>query len=201
LARVAVREGDWRRAAALWEERRDLFRQFGVESHDKASPGLLGEIAQEQGDYERAAALFRQELEFWWASGSKMLIARCLADLGKLAGRQLQGERSARDTGTEHTPAEKRLAMRAARLLGAGEALREAIGVPQVPRERAELERPVAAARAALGEGSFGAAWAEGRALTIEQAIALALELQRPRAIEPRRHEEHEARNKSVSSS
>ena len=39
----------------------------------------------------------------------------------------------------------------------------------------AEVERPVAAARAALGEEAFAAAWAAGRALTIEQAVAEAL--------------------------
>jgi hypothetical protein len=146
-----------------------------AESQDMAGQGLLGEIAQEQGEYERAAARFRQELEFWRAAGSKVCIAECLARLGELAGRQVRGKPSAGEAGLGHTVAEKRLAERAARLLGAAEALHEAIGLPQSPDWYAEVERPVAAARAALGEEAFAAAWTAGRALTMEQAVAEAM--------------------------
>jgi hypothetical protein len=64
---------------------------------------------------------------------------------------------------------------RATQLLGAAAALREAIGAPPTPRERCRVERSVAAARAALGEEAFAAAWAAGQALTWEDAVALAL--------------------------
>ena len=40
----------------------------------------------------------------------------------------------------------------------------------------AEYERTVAASRAALGEARFAAVWAEGRALSLEQAIDYVLE-------------------------
>ena len=43
------------------------------------------------------------------------------------------------------------------------------------PADRADHDRDVAAVRAALGEAAFAAAWAEGRAMTMEQAIAEAL--------------------------
>jgi hypothetical protein len=39
-----------------------------------------------------------------------------------------------------------------------------------------EFERTVSDARGALGEEAFAAAWAEGRAMSLEQAIAFALE-------------------------
>ena len=60
----------------------------------------------------------------------------------------------------------------AARLWGAAEALREAMGVPIPPVYRAGFERSVAATRLLLGEKAFAAAWAEGRAMTPEQALA-----------------------------
>jgi hypothetical protein len=63
----------------------------------------------------------------------------------------------------------------AARLFGAAEALRAAIGSPIPPIERAEYERAVAASRTALGEAAFAAAWAEGRAMTLERAVEFAL--------------------------
>jgi DNA-binding NarL/FixJ family response regulator len=62
---------------------------------------------------------------------------------------------------------------RAARLWGAAEALREAIGVPIYPVYRDSYERAVAQARAALGKQAFRAAWAEGRLMTPEQALAV----------------------------
>ena len=64
----------------------------------------------------------------------------------------------------------------AARLLGAAEALRRAIGAPLTPADRSEYDARVAAARAQLGDGAFAAVWAEGRAMSLEQAVACALE-------------------------
>jgi hypothetical protein len=46
---------------------------------------------------------------------------------------------------------------------------------PQPASERADKEQAVAAARAALGEAAWAAAFAAGQSLTLEQAIAEAL--------------------------
>ena len=64
---------------------------------------------------------------------------------------------------------------RAALLLGAAEALRNAIGAPVPPADRADYERSVAAVRTQLDATAFGAAWAEGRSTPLEQAITVAL--------------------------
>jgi hypothetical protein len=64
---------------------------------------------------------------------------------------------------------------RAARLFGAAEALRTAVGAPRPHAERAEHERHFAAARAALGEEAFAAAWGAGRAMPLEAAVSYAL--------------------------
>ena len=64
----------------------------------------------------------------------------------------------------------------AARFLGAGEALLETFGVTRaVALDWAEIEAAVAPARAALGEERWAAAFAAGRALSLEEAIAEAL--------------------------
>src|SRR5262249_5227198 len=65
---------------------------------------------------------------------------------------------------------------RAARLFGAAERLREEIGACVPRAERADHERSVAAVRTALGEEAFAAAWAAARALSLEQAVAFALQ-------------------------
>jgi non-specific serine/threonine protein kinase len=64
---------------------------------------------------------------------------------------------------------------RAARLQGAAETLRETIGLPVSPSEHIFYDADVAAARAGLGDAAFNAAWGEGRALSMEQAVAYAL--------------------------
>ncbi|MBF6592054.1 MAG: hypothetical protein IVW57_16215 [Ktedonobacterales bacterium] len=68
---------------------------------------------------------------------------------------------------------------RAARLLGTAAVLREELGTPQPAGERADVDRAVAAARAALGEEAWAAAFAAGQALTRERAIAEALSTER----------------------
>jgi DNA-binding CsgD family transcriptional regulator len=68
----------------------------------------------------------------------------------------------------------------AARLYGAADTQRERAGRPVEPLFRAEYARDVAIARRALGEAVFAAAYAAGRALTPEQAVAVALD---PRAV------------------
>lgn len=68
--------------------------------------------------------------------------------------------------------------LRAARLWGAAERLREEIGAPLTPSRRPDVEKAIAAARASLGadDTTFDAAWREGRAMTLEQAAAYALD-------------------------
>jgi TPP-dependent trihydroxycyclohexane-1,2-dione (THcHDO) dehydratase len=65
--------------------------------------------------------------------------------------------------------------VRAARLLGAAMAQREALEAPQPANEQADVAQAVATARAALGEEAWAAAFAAGRALTLEEALAEAL--------------------------
>jgi hypothetical protein len=59
---------------------------------------------------------------------------------------------------------------------GAAEALREVTGYTMSAREAGVYEPYMSAARSELGETVFRTAWDEGRAMTEEQAIALALE-------------------------
>jgi tetratricopeptide (TPR) repeat protein len=66
---------------------------------------------------------------------------------------------------------------RAARLGGAAEALRRLIGAP-LPgvEQRKTRDRQLAPAREALGEEAFARAWADGQAMTLEQAVEYALQ-------------------------
>ncbi len=81
-------------------------------------------------------------------------MSECLADLAGIAW--TMGQR-----------------VRAARLLGASDRLRGAAG-PAAGLERAIEGPDVADARAALTEAPLADAWAEGQAMTLDQAIGFA---------------------------
>ena len=59
--------------------------------------------------------------------------------------------------------------------------LREAIHAPLPPSESSAYCSEIATARGLLGEEAFAGAWAEGRAMTWEQAVEHALD-EEPRA-------------------
>ncbi len=88
--------------------------------------------------------------------GRKRGIVDCLVGLAGVAGCKGQPER-------------------AARLFGAAEALHQAFGTHIEHADRIEYDHNVAATRAQLDEATFTLAWAEGRAMTLEQAITAAL--------------------------
>jgi non-specific serine/threonine protein kinase len=70
----------------------------------------------------------------------------------------------------------------AARLYGAADAERARLGIPLESPYREEYERDLTISRNAMGTAAFEAAWAAGRALPREQAIAEALALALPDA-------------------
>ena len=59
---------------------------------------------------------------------------------------------------------------------GVAAAIRESLGMLLVPTERVRLARDRASMRATLGEAMLAETWAEGRAMTLEQAVAYALD-------------------------
>jgi hypothetical protein len=61
--------------------------------------------------------------------------------------------------------------IRALRLAGAANALREPIGVPLSPDWSGDLERQLAPARERLGASGSAAAWNSGRSLSIDGAV------------------------------
>jgi hypothetical protein len=65
--------------------------------------------------------------------------------------------------------------VRTARLAGAVDALLRSLGAMLDPLERRMYNAAVQAAHAQFGAANFNALWAEGQAMTLEQAIAYAL--------------------------
>ena len=147
-------------AAVLLEQAAAVVRELGNHWGLYESLRLLGEATLELGDPACAHAPLAEALALARCEGDRPAVADILEGLARVA--------AARGGST-------RDAERAARLYGAATALREATGAPLAPVELALYERHVARAREQLDPAAFDAAWAAGRAMTSEQAVAYAL--------------------------
>jgi tetratricopeptide (TPR) repeat protein len=189
-------QGDYQRATALHDQSLTLFRELGDTQGIAISLNNLGIVAFLQADYERAATLCGESLTLKRELGDTQGIAHSLKSLGIVAFAQEDYERAttlcreslvmARDLGDNQLAIEcveplgnvasaRQEPERAARLHGSAQAWREANGVPVPLVERQQHERMVAEARQQLDEATWTAAWEEGRAMNLEQAIAYAL--------------------------
>ncbi len=160
LGLVAFRQGDYTRATALYMESAPLFREVGDKRGVAWNRLRLAYVVQAQGDCAQATMLYKESIVLCWELGDRLCIAYSLEGLARVA-----------------TAPDTTLLVReqAARLDGAATALRRVIGAPLAPNERADYDNTVADLRAVLGEAAFEAAWAEGEAMSVEQAVAAAL--------------------------
>ncbi len=153
LIMVVQRQGEYETARALADESMGIARELGAKAGIAGGLRALAFLAYRQGDYAQANSLFREGLRIVWELGNRAMLPRFLEGLALV------------DVSLDE-PA------RAVRLLGASEAMREATGVALHVPERADRDRAIAGARAALGEEEFTRAWAEGRATSADRAVA-----------------------------
>jgi len=157
LGDVAVAQRDYDKAIATYQRSLAMKRQ----SEDKLGIAFslmgLGRAARYQGNFEDAIGYYQESLHTRQTIGDKLGIAECLEGL------------ASSERGLGHN-------IKAARLFGASEALRELIGAPLPLADRTEYNRNLAAMSTLLDESVSIASWAEGRAMSLEQAIEYALE-------------------------
>ena len=196
LGLAAWRKADYARATALFEDSLALGRELGNKWWVSTELIQLGVIARAQRDDDRAGALYGDALALARETGERRQIAYSLQKFGLLALDQGDHARAAqfyseslallremRDRGFITLDCLEGLASvayhqgyfeKAASLFGAADAFRESLHRPRYSGE-GKYERGVASARAALGKSAFAAAWAAGRAMTLEQASECAL--------------------------
>jgi tetratricopeptide (TPR) repeat protein len=193
LADVARDQGDAEQTIALSEQSLELFRERGDRFFVAFCLHNLALAAWSQGDYARAESLLAEALASKPGSEER---AEFLASSGLVAldqGEYARAEQAFAESlglGREAnivylaTPSLEGMAgvavgkgqmERAARLFGAADAIRTALGTPIRPLHRALYDRHVTAVEAALGETQCERLRGEGRAMTLSQAIDYAL--------------------------
>jgi predicted ATPase/DNA-binding XRE family transcriptional regulator len=158
LAVAWFNRGDPARAKRLAERGLALSREVGDRQGTSATLYVLARLAQAERNHEHARRLFQKGLELSAEVGDETNVAYCLEGLAAIVA------------------SEERL-VRAARLWGAAEALLEKIEATAYPYapDRSIYQRQVTTAHAGLDQETWAEAWAEGRAMTTQQAVAYAL--------------------------
>jgi non-specific serine/threonine protein kinase len=149
-------QGDLERATTTSEEAAAMLREGRVLLHLAFAIKTLGWAALARGDHENARILFGESVGYYREVGDGLGPLENMEGLACVA--EARGE-----------------AERAARLFGACEALREVIGAPSEPGDSVLHEPYLTAARYRLDEAAWETAWAEGRAMGLEEVIEYAL--------------------------
>jgi len=157
LGEVAQRQGDYEQAHAYYEETLRLYKEAGHYAGIPVAIADLGHVALQQGDERQARSLFEESLRLFKEAGNVVRIACTLEELASLAVKQGLPERGAR-------------------LLGLVEVLLKTIGFTHRAARQMDIDRDLAVIHEQLGEATFASAWAKGQAMTLDEAIAYALE-------------------------
>ena len=156
---IMLGQGDRERMVALNEESLALFRELRYAYGIAMCLTNLGLVALAQDDYERAATLLREDLRLAQELDHKLFIQYSL-------------------TGLAGVDASRGRPVRAARLWGAAEGMSDTYGghIMAADRSIIDYERRLVTVRSQVDETAWTAAWAEGRAMSPEEAIEYALE-------------------------
>jgi len=193
LGFVSWLQGDFERAIAECSAALGMFRSLGDVEGTAWSLLSLGVVARYTDELQRSGALLAESLELSRSIGFREGIAWSQEQLGLLAladGAVSDAEAQLRLSFGTHRELRDRWRMasvledlaatalaarstspsaaaapaaRAARLLGAAQAMRERIGTVLAPCERPQHDGSADAAKTVLGEAAFEAAWQRGR--------------------------------------
>jgi hypothetical protein len=158
LGGIALHGHDLDRARMAYEAALAAMRAVGDLGGVHMALDSLGEIARRRGDCAGALAFYREGLALISTApiqDETWALALFLDGLAAVVVAQGRPQR-------------------AAYLLGSADAVRQAT-TPRWPERELVHQAAAHASRAALGEAAFAAAWAEGQALSLEQAVAYAL--------------------------
>ena len=181
-------------ARSMLEESAAIAREIGSDYRLAGALTNLGQAESEAGNLDRAAQVLREALTLDRKQGDTwgvVLDQQSLAVVSLRAGRIAEANElvsatfdyvaTSGDTATLVSAIEQSACiaaelgdgMRAARLAGAAEAIRDQAGTPITQPDAALLERFLAPARATIDRDAWDATLAAGRALTQEQAVTL----------------------------
>ena len=192
LASVAFSRDDLDDAARLGDESMTMYRRLGNISGTSHALMKLGLVAARRKDYEGADRFFEESLALQRGLGELGSVFYSLSNLGSTAHKRgdvplaIARYREALEL-LESVPNKAAIAgtlelfaaaltaagepQRAARILGATDALRTLIGSPVFPSERPDYEAAISSTRAALGDRQFETEWQMGAVMNLARTL------------------------------
>jgi non-specific serine/threonine protein kinase len=155
LALYASSRGDHERARTLLEEAVAETRVTGNRASAASIVDSLGRVCLLLGDLDSARRYYQESLEMSATFVDAINLAQCLEGIALLALAE-------KDAG------------RVVRLTAAAQALRAVSGGQSMPEWRTEVDEGLAAARSELGPEAFDAAWHQGAAMSLREAVRYA---------------------------
>jgi predicted ATPase/transcriptional regulator with XRE-family HTH domain len=146
-------QGRYKEARAVWEEYLELARGLRDKSATALVLSNLALVARDEGRYTDAHQLSAESIALCREIGDRRVISHIMSRMGGQA--MLEGDPE-----------------RAARLFGVAEMMLGQIGAKLPPSIRKDQEHFETIAQNRLGEKAYKAAWEEGKALSLEQAVA-----------------------------
>lgn len=161
LGAVARLQGDYHKARALYEDALAIHDELGHKGWVSNSMYSLGHVALHLGEYTKAEEQFKDAIRFYTESGDTVSAASCIAGFGLVAYYR-----------SDHR--------RAATLFGAAGSIHRVSNYHMEAFDRTEFESAINSLReAATNDRVIAGAWSYGEEMTLEQAIAYALQLDR----------------------
>jgi len=157
MATIAVYRGDNHEARIRFQESVSIYEEIGARFNVILEKSNLAHLERRQGNFERALEYYRETIIAFRDIAQLGAVSHQLECFGFIALEKNQDER-------------------ALQLFAAANALRKTRGTPMTPDEQLYFEEQLTSLYEKMAENQFDSAWSKGHIMTMEQAIALALE-------------------------
>jgi predicted ATPase/class 3 adenylate cyclase len=155
LGYLAWEQGDYKGAEQKFDEGLAILQKIGVSQSEPNAQSGSGRVAFAQGEYDRAREFFDASIEL-----QQVINTRNIPDnLEAIA----------------YVEAAQDNDILATHLLGATQAWYYKYQYMRTPKEHEMRKNTIVSLKQSMGEEVFAAAWEEGSAMTLEQAVAFAL--------------------------
>jgi len=150
--------GNYETAKLQYEKSLELFRKIGSKHGISIALNNLGKVEYEQSEIKKARVLVKESLMLQFELGNKMEICGCLITLVEISDKENNYKSSVR-------------------ILGAAESIIASLGIKLKGSELLQYYRTFSALKEKLDEKKFLELFEQGKEMTIEQAVKLALSM------------------------
>jgi len=154
---IATHRNDYDEARAHLKEAVSVYQEIGATFNVILEKSNLAHLERRLGNYARALEYYRETIVAFRDIAQRGAVAHQLECFGFIALAQNQNER-------------------ALQLFAAASGLREKDGIPMTPDEQIYFDEQLKGLREKMDSMKFDSIWSQGRAMTMETAIAYATE-------------------------